>query len=201
MQTIGIVGELAGAVAVVTTVLRSWPQAWKVTRSTDVSGVSVLTWALAASCHMSWVTYGVMRGLVATWLANGAAGVGCLLVLGTLRIRHRRRLGRVVLTAVGGTLLAVTAMRVLTGVAGVGLVALLLALAMFVPQTYATMKGGTSGVSSVAWLFIFLSTVAWAAYGVAESDAFVALPTVVIGPCAAVVLVRSLSHSRNAGYP
>ncbi|MGH7881606.1 MAG: hypothetical protein ACREN8_01665 [Candidatus Dormibacteraceae bacterium] len=52
--------DLIGIVAMGTGLVRSWPQAIAVLRSSDIRGVSALTWMLTLASAITWEVVGIM---------------------------------------------------------------------------------------------------------------------------------------------
>lgn len=80
-EVLGLVAGFIGAFAFA-------PQAFKILRDKDASGVSGLTYAMVLSGALLWGSYGVLRGAPSIILWNAVAAVLAAMVL-FLKLRSR----------------------------------------------------------------------------------------------------------------
>jgi len=75
-EVLGLVAGFIGAFAFA-------PQAFKIIRDRDASGVSALTYAMVLTGALLWGTYGLLRGApsIIIWNAVAAALAGLVLIL------------------------------------------------------------------------------------------------------------------------
>lgn len=75
-ELLGLVAGFIGAFAFA-------PQAFKIIRDRDASGVSALTYAMVLTGALLWGTYGLLRGApsIIIWNAVAAALAGLVLIL------------------------------------------------------------------------------------------------------------------------
>lgn len=76
VEGLGLVAGFVGAFAYA-------PQAFKIVRDRDASGVSALTYAMVLAAALLWLSYGVFRAApsIVLWNAVAAALAGVVLVL------------------------------------------------------------------------------------------------------------------------
>ena len=91
MTNLDIATHLIGAAAAVASTASFAPQAWKIIRTRDVSGISARMYLLTLSAFALWLCYGVIKGDWALILPNGI----CLALSGfiytMLRLSPRSR--------------------------------------------------------------------------------------------------------------
>lgn len=73
-EMVGLVAGFVGAFAFA-------PQAFKIVRDGDASGVSALTYAMVLAGALLWGTYGVLRGAPSIMLWNAVAAALAAMVL------------------------------------------------------------------------------------------------------------------------
>jgi MtN3 and saliva related transmembrane protein len=81
--------ELIGALAAVLTTISFVPQAWKTWRTRDVSGISLIMYAVFTVGVGMWLVYGWLLGAWPIIVANAVTFTLALLILG-MRIRYGR---------------------------------------------------------------------------------------------------------------
>ncbi|TDQ45280.1 SemiSWEET transporter [Tepidicella xavieri] len=81
--------ELIGALAAVLTTISFVPQAWKTWRTRDVSGISLIMYAVFTVGVGLWLVYGWLLGAWPIIVANAVTFTLALLILG-MRIRYGR---------------------------------------------------------------------------------------------------------------
>ena len=178
-----------GAVAIVLQQLRTWPQAVRIIRRKDASGVSVASWSLALVSCVTWLEYGIVFKdpvFIINNVFNLAGTVAILLAL----VRHAGASPALPLLVALGTTAVVWLMNVLGGRTAVGTAATLMGIAMFLPQVIKVFRSPTSGVSPVTWALVSLSSLSWLAYGLVMHQPAVWISHLVILPCAVTVLGR-----------
>lgn len=79
--------DLIGSVAAVLTTVSFVPQVWKTWRSRDVSGISLLMYAVFTTGVGLWLIYGLLLGAWPLILANAVTFTLALLIL-SMRIRY-----------------------------------------------------------------------------------------------------------------
>lgn len=157
----------------------------------DARGVSVLSWATALSVHVLWTTYGFMENIPSGIVANVATGFGAMAVLLALHRQDTPALGQefTILVICGS---AAGAAYVAFGAVGVGTVAVVVGMAMFIPQAIAVYtNASTTGVSRVTWMLALAATLCWGWYGIGIGNVVVFLPTVVVAPVSVIILARA----------
>jgi MtN3 and saliva related transmembrane protein len=81
--------DLIGTVAAVLTTVSFVPQVWKIWRTRDVSGISLLMYAVFTTGVGLWLVYGLLLGAWPLILANAVTLTLALLIL-FMRIRWGR---------------------------------------------------------------------------------------------------------------
>jgi uncharacterized protein with PQ loop repeat len=185
-----------GALAVVITVVRAWPQAWHLVRHPEHAGVSLSTWALALATAGIWVGYGILEHEPVNLIANTLAGLGTAAVLVALA-RHGRPAGAAALVVVAAVAALVAVDRlVVEGTLGV--VGVVVGGGMFVPQAVRALRAPTTaGISPLAWWLVLAAAVIWSVYGALIGRAVVVAPGFIQFPAGVAVLLRL----RTAGAP
>jgi uncharacterized protein with PQ loop repeat len=184
MTAVAVLGTLAAA----SSLLFVWPQVVRLARTGDVDGVSVPATLFAMAGYAAWILYGLREGLPFVVGANVQAAVGFGLVV-AMTARRRPVEPTVWLGACAGLGLIVLVFVALPG--AFGALAIVASSAGFVPQAIvAVREPDLSGLSIWTYVLIGLSTSVWAAYGIAESDAYVVAPTLVVLPCVIVIAAR-----------
>ncbi len=183
--------DLAGGVAVASSLLFVWPQAVRLLRTRDTQGISPVgaLWAMAG--FTLWSAYGLDRALAPIWFANGQALVGFAIVLGL-----RLRLGDPVPGFAPRAAIATVVVLVVAIVAPapvVGIAALVIAATGYLPQALVAWRAvDVSGVSPATYVLLALSGTLWIIYGVLRRDMLVITPNLLIVPTATVIAVRAL---------
>ena len=188
--------QILGAAAAGSSLLFVWPQVVRLARTGDVDGVSVPATLWAMVGYLLWVAYALPEGLPFVLLANAQAVAGFGIVV-ALTARRRAVPTRVWQGAgVGLVIIAILAYGAPPGL--VGLLAIVAGASGFVPQTVVAVRDADlSGLSMTTYLLIGLSSTVWAAYGIAEANAILVAPTLVILPCSLIITGRIWSTGRR----
>jgi uncharacterized protein with PQ loop repeat len=197
----GAVLHLVGTTAALIGVTTALPQLWRLIRSPDVAGLSLLSNVLGALSAATWLSYGLWLMDGPQLLANipGTLGGTAIVVLVVVRTRHAPWWLFGVPVAWG---LAAAAAGLVGGAAGVGLAATVIGTASRVPQVRAALTSDElSGISvSSQWLAL-VSAVLWFTYGAGSA----LVPVMVSSASAALlivgVLVPTMRAGRRAGAP
>ena len=181
-----MLGYSAAAVSCVQLV----PQVVRTVRTRVTAGVSPLMWSLLGAQSGAWIVFGASRRLWPSALVNVVLA-GCVaMMLATMRRLRTPGLGRAV--AVMAALMAVEAALIGTGAMPVlGSLAGLIAALVFYPQVLVALRAtDLSGLSRTSWLFAVVTSVQWAAYGVATGTPVVWVSAAHNLILASVVLAR-----------
>lgn len=173
-----------------------WPQALKMIRTRDISGVSALTWAFGLIFSVAWAVY---AWHVQMWALMGS-NVACAAAAG-VAVGQGTRLGWPRLYA-SGTVAGVGASVLLVAVSPVALVTVLAvgAVLFAVPQFVAIVRSpSVSGVSAATWWLNILVSSSWLTVGAYEGAMGVAGANAVSILALAAVLV-ALYMRRILGY-
>lgn len=84
--------DLGGFVAGSVGAFSVLPQAWRLWRTRDISGVAPWSWMFMLACTLAWTAYGATAGLTPVWTTNALSGMFTIAVLaGYARARTNRR--------------------------------------------------------------------------------------------------------------
>ena len=162
-----VLGYAAAAVSCVQLV----PQVVRTVRLRATAGVSPLMWALLGAQSAAWIVFGASRHLWPAVSVNVVL-IGCVTaMLTTLGRELAPGLGLAVrvmvgLLAVEAVLVATLPLAVLGGMAG------LLAALVLWPQVLVALRStDLSGLSRASWVLSAVTSVQWAAYGLATGTA------------------------------
>src|SRR5688572_10565020 len=73
---------LIGTLAVITSIVRSWPQVIRLLRgNTSAKGVSVATWCIGTAGQTGWAVWGFANHVPAAMISNTLNSIGCSAVL------------------------------------------------------------------------------------------------------------------------
>jgi uncharacterized protein with PQ loop repeat len=180
------------------TLSRSIPQSIHIIRS-GAEGVSQGTWLLVVGVAELWVVYGFLFHVPAEWVTNVPNCLMAVLIL-ILTARHHRTMSRTLFHIAVCTLLAL-AIAVTSIVTGehsiISYLAVAGALCLYLPQLRNVVRSQSiDGVSLLSWLLALSASVCWGIYGVTIHQPAVSLPSVVLIPSAAWIVVRILTHVR-----
>ena len=173
-----------------------WPQVARVFRQRTVDGIAPTGTLHGAVASALWMLYGLARGDVAISVANAAVVVAMSLIA-SQQIRYRTLSSRtaastfLLVVIVGGCGLAVSP-------DVVGWLAIIAGATSVLPQTFHVLHAPTlHGVSVPTYALLCLTTMSWASYGVVVGDPLVVLTNLLVLPCAALVVSRTLASQRR----
>lgn len=178
------------------TIFQSAAQAQRI-RSTGAHGVSLGTWLLSSFVAQIWLCYGFVFHVPAEVWAN----VPCLSVASAVTFLAAKSQGRIRASVLGYT--ALSAVTVATTVVGtypqlrwiMASVAVLSSVVIYLPQLALVLRPrDLTGVSAVSWSVACVTALCWLVYGFLIHQPAVALPSVVMLPSAAIILVQVLRH-------
>jgi uncharacterized protein with PQ loop repeat len=147
----------------------SLPQLIRIWRTKAVTGVSVLTWLLSASCAGLWCVYGAILPIFPQIPGNAMLLLVSALIIASL-VKEGLSLLWPLLTllaclAFGGVALW------LDGVSGIGWLAFAVSIARSAPQLWVALRApSVSGVSRDAWILTAGASGSWLVYGVLDQD-------------------------------
>ncbi len=174
-----------------------WPQVARVYRQHTVDGIAPNGTLHGAVASALWMLYGLARGDVAISVAN-AAVVAAMALIAAQQIRHgtlTRRKAAITaagVVVVGGIALAISP-------AAVGWLAIAAGATSVLPQTFHVLRAPTlDGVSVPMYALLCITTLSWAAYGLALGDPLVVATNLLVLPCAALVMSRTWIYQRGA---
>ena len=179
-----------GVASIISSIIRSWPQAVRIVKRRETVGVSALSWSLAFACNISWVAYAAGAHTTPPLIANLLTGVGVLAILGSLERERRSGVVPVAAAVVATAVVCDVVAGLLFGAAGIGWVAASISIVMFLPQVVAVMTHEVDGVSPLTWWLIGASSSIWGTYGLLTDQWELVVGTFVVVPAAAVILVR-----------
>jgi uncharacterized protein with PQ loop repeat len=169
----------------------------RVYRQHTVDGIAPNGTLHGAVASAWWMLYGLARGDVAISVAN-AAVVAAMALIAAQQIRHgtltRRKAAFTAagVVVVGGIALAISP-------AAVGWLAIAAGATSVLPQTFHVLRAPTlDGVSVPMYALLCLTTLSWAAYGLALGDPLVVATNLLVLPCAALVMSRTWIYQRGA---
>lgn len=147
-------------IAVVVTAISWVPQAYRLLRSSDHSGVSLSSWGLGALTGLVFCLYGISSHVWSLTLSEGAFAIGATFIVGTL-IGKVRTVLYCVLGVVASVLVVVVAPATFIGVVGI-----IGSLGMRLLQLLRTVRErSVAGMSSGSWALLAINVSAWGLYG------------------------------------
>lgn len=181
--------EVVAVAATLSGLVRSWPQAFRVARQTDVRGVSGPTWLLALSNNITWLIICVLEHVAVAALSNLLNGLAGATVLALL-LRRGRLPGWHLTATISAAVVVNVGTYVAIGPAGPAVLGIGLAVVMFVPQAATVLRRSAAGVSLLTWTLALITSSLWAVYGVLIESAVFVAPNAVMAPLAAVIVWR-----------
>jgi uncharacterized protein with PQ loop repeat len=174
-----------------------WPQVARVYRQHTVDGIAPNGTLHGAVASGLWMLYGLARGDVAISVANAAVVVAMSLIAAQ-QIRHGTLTRRkAALTAAG--VVVVGGIAVAISPAAVGWLAIVAGATSVLPQTFHVLRAPTlDGVSVPMYALLCVTTLSWAAYGLALGDPLVVVTNLLVLPCAGLVMSRTWLYQRGA---
>jgi uncharacterized protein with PQ loop repeat len=191
MEGVGLVG---GAL----TATMSIPQAVRIFRRKEASGVSPSAFGGFAGVALSWVIYGIEIERWAVLVSNlvmFVTAASVIVGLAVVRAPVRRAVG----VLVGCIVLSVVLLSV-SGPTAVGWWAVVLTGLIRLPQLLASGADRVSGISANAWIMVTAGNVLWLAYGIYFDDARITTGSVLATVLGIAILVRT-ERSRRREAP
>ncbi|WP_369053689.1 SemiSWEET family sugar transporter [Kineococcus terrestris] len=184
---ISALGLVAASIGIVTGV----PQALRLLRSPDASGLSYPSTVLGVLGAGTWLTYGLMLLDPAQLVAN-VPGLACAVLTAVLAARRLGVRPGPTLLAVGAWSAAVAVTAVVAGATAVGVAATVVSLVRMVPQVRTVLSSGAplNGLAPAGFALTQLSALLWTVYGAATSQESVVVCSLVSALLAGVVLSR-----------
>jgi MtN3 and saliva related transmembrane protein len=168
-----------------------WPQVIRVYRVNTVEGLSPYGTLHGLAGGVLWSVYGLGRGLPTMYVTNLFIGVA-LLMIAAAQVRHGVLTPGRVLATIAGTL-AVAVSTSVVDPAITGWVAIVVGATSILPQTYHALRTtDLSGVSVAMYGMVIVNTVCWTVYGLLIGDAIIAVPAVLVLPCAFLIISKAL---------
>lgn len=180
---------IVGVLAAVMPIARTWPQAIRIIRRKDASGVSVTTWALILANFTIWTIYGLYLQLPALIIANIGAGTGAICILISLSV-HANANPFIAIATIATSTAITLGLHALGGDETVWAAASTLAVVMFLPQVRTAFRSNPSGISPTTWWLGIVAGLVWASYGWSVGQLQIAAPHLVMTPCAIAILWR-----------
>ncbi len=173
-----------------------WPQVARVYRQRTVDGIAPNGTLHGAVASGLWMLYGLARGDLAISVAN-AAVVMAMVLIATQQIRHGTLTrDRAVITAAGAVVVGGIGLAI--SPAAVGWLAIAVGATSVLPQTVHVLRAPTlDGVSVPMYALLCLTTLSWAAYGLALGDPLVVATNLLVLPCAGLVMSRTWIYQRG----
>ncbi len=189
--------SILGMTAVVLSILFAWPQAWKSLRTADLAGISSVSTLLVFATSSTWFAYGLIVDDLALTVANAVTVVAVSVTLAALARRHRVG-SRQVMSVVPPWLAVTVAAMAFTGVTGVGVVGIALAVSMVVPQAFRVFRHSRiEGVSTATYALLAAVGATWLAYGFVVGDPIIVMPNLFMTPLAAAIAIRTAASRRR----
>ena len=174
-----------------------WPQVARVYRQRTVEGIAPNGTLHIAAAASLWMIYGIARADLAISVANAAVVVAMVLIA-SQQIRYGALTARTAaLTAIAIAVVAGGALAISPNV--VGWLAIAAGATSALPQTFHVLRAPSlHGVSVPTYALLCITAVSWTAYGFGVGDPLVIVTNMVVLPCAALVLARTLASRRSA---
>ncbi len=182
-----MLSDLFGATAAGLTTLFAWPQAIRALRKRSTEGLSLTSTLLMGTSGLLWSAYGLATSSTYILVANLSVACAALVIATVFRARHPRL--PVLLIALAG---AVVALAALAGPATTGLLGVVVAGAMTLPQAILALRARTSlaAVSALTYLLLATNAACWIVYGALIADLLVVAPNLVTLPASILILTR-----------
>jgi uncharacterized protein with PQ loop repeat len=178
------------------TLARSIPQSIRIIRS-GAEGVSRVSWLLVVGVAELWVVYGFLYHVPAEVVTNVPNCLMAVLIL-VLAARHHGTLRRTVTSVVSCSLVAfgiATLSIALNEHSIISFLAVSGAVCLYLPQLRHVVRAKSiSGLSLLSWLLALGASISWGIYGLTIHQPAVSLPSLVLVPSAALIVVRILTH-------
>jgi uncharacterized protein with PQ loop repeat len=198
LDSISPLSTALSIVAPTLTLSRSIPQSIRIIRS-GAEGVSQVSWLLVVGVAELWVLYGFLYHVPAEVVTNVPNCLMAVLIL-VLAARHHRSLRRTVSGVLLCTLLALGIAIASIAVNEHSIISFLAvsgAFCLYLPQlTNVVRSQSISGISLLSWLLALGASISWGIYGLTIHQPAVSLPSLVLIPSAAMIVLRILTHAR-----
>ena len=181
---------IVSVLAVVFTVLRTWPQFIRIVVKKHHEGVSLLTWSIALANHTGWLVYGVLAPIPLFILSNLLAGAGCAATVWVMRGPQRT-----LAIFIGATVASVAIFELNDFVLLV--LVNMTAFGMFVPQLVSVFRHNPAGVSVTAWVMASIASATWIAYAIVIGQPAIVLAHYFMLPAALIILIRTVVAPRR----
>lgn len=177
-------------------ILQALAQAARI-RKTGANGVSLATWLLSVFVAQIWFFYGFVFHVTAEIVANFPS-ILVTTAVAFLAAKSQHKLARSVMGYV-----AITGVTIVATVFGtfhefrwvMATVAVASSVIIYLPQVALVIRPkDLTGVSVVSWCFASITSLAWCVYGILIHQPAVALPSVVMFPCALTVFIQVVRH-------
>lgn len=179
-----------GLTAAVLGVVTGIPQALRLCRNPDASGLSYSSSILGVLSSASWLTYGLLR-LDAAQLVANVPGLACAVLTAVL---CARRLGlplRHATVSAGAWAPVLATAHLLGGADAVGVAATVVSLVKMLPQVRTVLRREPlHGLAPATFFLTQVSAVLWTVYGLATVQGSVVVCSAVSAVLAGVVLSR-----------
>ena len=182
-----MLSDVFGATAAGLTTLFAWPQAIRALRKQTTDGLSLTSTLLMGTSGLLWSAYGLATDSNYILVANLSVACAALVIASVFRARHPF----LPLLLVAGAC-AVLTLAVLTGPATTGLLGVVVAGAMTLPQAILALRARTSlaAVSALTYILLATNAACWIVYGALIADALVVAPNLVTLPASVLILAR-----------
>ncbi|MSO59357.1 MAG: PQ-loop repeat-containing protein [Ilumatobacteraceae bacterium] len=181
---------ILGAWCLIVSLSFIWPQVWRVFNENSTHGLSTVGNLYSLIGSILWLAYGVFKHRPPIYISNFS-----FLVAGTLicwQLVHHKKMKRLhIVTAYAlGIFLALGAHSI--SVAAVGWLAIVVSTSGIMPQTIHVINTHSlHGISVVSYRITLTSSISWLIFGITVHDPIVALPSLIIGPCVAYILIKA----------
>ncbi|MGC2486055.1 MAG: PQ-loop domain-containing transporter [Acidimicrobiales bacterium] len=178
------------------TLARSVPQSIRIIRS-GAEGVSQVSWLLVVGVAELWVVYGFLYHVPAEVVTNVPNCLMAVLILVLAALHHRTMrnsassilLCTIVASGIAVVSIATNEHSIISFLAVSG------AVCLYLPQLRHVMRSASiSGLSLLSWLLALGASICWGVYGLTIHQPAVSLPSVVLIPSAALIVLRILTH-------
>jgi uncharacterized protein with PQ loop repeat len=182
--------EIFGWAASLLTTLFAWPQAVRAWRATSSAGISLASVALMFQSGLLWTAYGILVASPYVAVANAsvlaaafATGMAC-----------RARMSPAARVAAMTGPVVVMALAALAGPGTTGVLGVLAAATMTLPQAALALRSTSSAslqaLSPLTYVLLATNAACWIAYGIAIADPLVVAPNCITLPSAVLILLR-----------
>jgi uncharacterized protein with PQ loop repeat len=173
-----------------TTIIRSWPQFFRIYVHKDKAGVSAASWQMVFAMHTIWFCYGIASHIPLLIVVNLLAGVSTGLVV-------------IELTSVRGAftvLLPTIAFALIINAISVHLLlvmAVTLAILWSIPQLILVFRARHEGVSPWSWTLSAINSLIWIAWGWHTHHPTVIIAHYFIFPTSSVIAILAWQSNKE----